>query len=105
MIELREGLRHLIAPGHVRGDFFAAGVLVDMSVGIDDLHAIIPPCVLRVRHCFSLARWQWRTVRIGAHEMIIMSRWGGQETGPSPQHFASIFGLLLWSTLVEISAR
>ena len=54
MIELRERLSLADCLGHVRGDFLAAGVIVDMSVGIDDLHAIIPPRVIGVRHCF---RW------------------------------------------------
>ena len=38
MIELGEELRQLIALGHIRGDFLAAGVIVYMSVGVDDVH-------------------------------------------------------------------
>jgi len=33
MVELRKELRHLIAFGHVAGDFLAAGMVIDMSVG------------------------------------------------------------------------
>jgi hypothetical protein len=40
MVELRKELRHLIAFGHLSGDLLAASVIVDMSVGVDDLHGV-----------------------------------------------------------------
>jgi hypothetical protein len=40
MIELRKEFRHLVPFRHVRGDLFAASVIVDMAVGIDDLHEL-----------------------------------------------------------------
>jgi hypothetical protein len=38
MVELWKRVRHLIAFRHVLGDFLSARMIVDMSVGIDDLH-------------------------------------------------------------------
>jgi hypothetical protein len=38
VIELRKQIRHLVALGHVPSDLCAARVVVDMAVGIDDLH-------------------------------------------------------------------
>jgi hypothetical protein len=43
MIEFRKQIRHLIARGHVLGDLLATSVIVDVSVGIDDLHTLSPP--------------------------------------------------------------
>ena len=43
MVEFRKQLRHLVALRHIRGDFLAAGMIVDMSVGIDDLHGMVSP--------------------------------------------------------------
>ena len=40
MIELREELRQLISLGHVCRNLLAAGVIVDMPDGIDDVHEI-----------------------------------------------------------------
>jgi hypothetical protein len=38
MIELRKKFCHLIAFGHVLGDLITANMVIDMTVGIDDLH-------------------------------------------------------------------
>jgi hypothetical protein len=40
VIELRKELRQPISPGHVCGDFFTAGMIVDMAVGVDDFHKL-----------------------------------------------------------------
>jgi hypothetical protein len=40
VVELGEQLCHLIAFGHVLSDCFAAGVIIDMSIGVDDLHIV-----------------------------------------------------------------
>ena len=40
MIEFRKQFRHLIAFRHVRGNFITASMIINMSVGIDDLHGI-----------------------------------------------------------------
>jgi len=37
MVELGEQIGHLISFRHVPGDLLAASVVIDMSVGIDDL--------------------------------------------------------------------
>jgi hypothetical protein len=40
MIKLGKELGHAVALGHISGDFFAARMIVHMSIGIDDLHEI-----------------------------------------------------------------
>jgi hypothetical protein len=50
MIEFRKEFRHLIAFRHVPCDLFAAGVVIDMTVGIDDLHWLFPR---RSPNCFD----------------------------------------------------
>jgi hypothetical protein len=42
MVKLREELRHPIAHWHVVSDFLAASVIVDVAVGIDNLHGSLP---------------------------------------------------------------
>src|SRR5262245_23043216 len=42
MVEFRKQICHLITLGHVAGDLFTASVIVNMSVGIDDLHCLSP---------------------------------------------------------------